>query len=535
MLTMGVCEPASRALWPHEFQYLQRHNFVSSDESKFGSNGGTVKNDQSRPTVKNEQWSIDRFLRVRNDEVLTQADTDLKDVESGVEAHLKLKPHQHADVTMRVGREMGITVVQPRHGDTLIAIQIAAMQSLEEAGADILSTVTDPYTRQLEFANAAKALEESERVGRSMVSGYPVVAMGVERTKEIVASVSKPCSVRMASKDSRLAKEIYLAAGYTYMFMGPVQNLAYEKWATPEALIQNYQYDDRLIAYYGELGAPVVKEFPATLTGTLVPPCIAVASSLLDAMLAVTQGVKHIVVNYGMLGNLVQDVAAMRVLRTLANEKLTQLGDDLEIYLAVPQWMGDFPHDDPQAYAVILNGAFNAAMGEADEVITKSLDEAFGVPSKQSNAAGVRTTRQMLGLLKGQRLEDSPELEEEIDDIRLSVNAILDAVVRLGEGDVAVGTAAAIRGGIIDVPFSPNLCNASRAMPIRDLNGAVRWLDPGDVPVPDSVRLRHKHLVGRRLKTRPEKSPLNLVTEDITGFSKGLSVDRSTPREHAAR
>src|SRR5690606_5830801 len=90
-------------------------------------------------------------------------------------------------------------------------------------------------------------------------------------------------------------------------------------------------------------------------------------------------------------------------------------------------------------------------------------------------------------LLRPQPLEVAGELELEMDMLERSVRAILKATLALGKGDLARGTAAAIRTGIIDVPFSPNTYNRGTTIPARDLAGRVRWLNPGNVPLPPDV------------------------------------------------
>jgi methylaspartate mutase epsilon subunit len=348
----------------------------------------------------------------------------------------------------------------------------------------------------------------------------------MDDTRRIVDSLTRPCSVRMASSDSRLAKELYLAAGFTYMFMGPMQNLAYEKLATPELLIEHYQYEDRLIGHLEESGCPVVKEFPATLTGTLVPPCIALTCTLIDAMLALTQGVKRVVVSYGLLGNVRQDVAALKVLRELAESILRERGDDIELYVVSPQWMGDFPQDFAEAYAVVIENTISAALGGSDVVVSKSLDEAFGVPTSEANVAGVRATRQTLDLMRGQTLTDSDDLEREMDVIRRSVQAMLDQVFAMGDGDLAVGAAAAIRAGIIDVPFSPNVHNRGLALSARDALGAVRWLNHGNIPLPADVAAFHQDAMAARRAESVDTPDYQFVIADVMGYSRGLSSFR---------
>jgi methylaspartate mutase epsilon subunit len=477
-------------------------------------------------SVRDERWSVDRLFETRKNEVLPQWTTELGDIDASLERHSGLAEHSRADVVLRLARDAGRPVVQPRHGETLIDGQISAMQALIAGGADIVSVLTDAYTRQLQFGDAERALEESRTVGRSLICGYPIASAPLEDTSRIVDSVTRPCSVRMASSDSRLAKELYLAAGFTYMFMGPMQNLAYEKLATPELLIEHYQYEDRLIGHFEENGCPIVKEFPATLTGTLVPPCVAITCSLIDSMLAVTQGVKRLVVSYGLLGNVSQDVAALKVLRELAESLLPERGADLEIYVVSPQWMGDFPQDFAEAYAVVIENTISAALGGADVVVSKSLDEAFGVPTTEANVAGVRATRQTLDLLRGQTYTGSDELEREMDVIRRSVQSMLDQVFSLGNGDLAVGAAAAVRAGMIDVPFSPNVHNKGLALSARDSKGAVRWLNHGNIPLPADVAAFHQESMAARRAESADTPDYQFVIADVMGYSRGLSSFR---------
>jgi methylaspartate mutase epsilon subunit len=483
--------------------------------------------------VSNTKWPVERLLRVREDEVLTQRKTDLGSLDDTLARHHELPTASRADVRLRRNREVGRVSLHPRHGETLVEGQVAAMVALRDASADLVSILTDPYTRQLRFDDAARALDESREAGRSLISGYPIVSHGVAVTREIVDAVQCPVSVRMASSDSRLSKELYLASGATYAFMGPMQNLAYEKHATPEELIEHYQYEDRLVGFLEENDCPVVKELPATLTGTLVPPCIVLSCTIIDALLAVQQGVRRVVCSYGLLGNLIQDIAAVRALRQLAPPLLAEVADDVEFYVDTAQWMGDFPQDEGDALGIVVTGAMAGALGGADEIITKSIDEAFGVPSLEANVAGVRASRQVVDACAGQTLEPSPELDAEVDLIRRSVQAIIARTLELGGGDLAQGAAAAIRAGVIDVPFSPSLHNAGRSTPVRDLDGRVRWLEPGSIPLPDDVRAFHAERVSERaaLATKPG---YQMVVDDVLGFSRGLEAAR-TPSGALAR
>lgn len=487
--------------------------------------------------VSDTRWEDERFHATRK-EVLARWPTGAAiDLPEAFDYHASMPSERRADVLFASADATGRTLVQPRHGDTLVEQQIETLQHIATyGGADIVSTEVDAYTRQLKYDLAASALEESREANRALICGVPVVAYGVPEIRRLVEAVNVPSSARMASSDARLPKEIFLAAGFTYVLMGPLQNMAYEKDAPIERLIEHYQYEDQLIGRYEANGAPIVKECSATLTGTLVPPAIGLTTSIIDGLLAARQGVKRIVLSYALLGNLAQDVAAIRLLRELGREYMQRLGyADVDIYTTCSQWMGDFPQNESQAYSLVCLGTTAAALGGATQVIVKSLHEAFGVPSKEANAAACRATRELLDMLRGQRMDEGPTLRREMDILRREVHAILDRTLELGDGDLARGTVRAFEAGIIDVPFSPSRWNAGRLMPARDSQGAVRMLDTGNLPLPKDVVEFHRERLAERGRAEQRSLDYAMVVDDVFSMSRSKipslsdAHQRSTP------
>ncbi len=483
--------------------------------------------------LRNERWDDARFAETRKAVLAKWPVGATIDIEEAFAFHRNLPDSCKAYKVFEKAREEGRILLQPRHGDTLIEDQIETLQYIEKhGGADILSTEADAYSRQLRYDLAEKGLEESRAAGRSLICGTPLVAHGVKEMRRIVEAVNVPSSARMASSDSRLPREIFLAAGYSYILTGALQNVSYEKDCPIETLIEHYQYEDRLVSVYEANGAPIVKEFPATLTGTLVPPAIALTTSIIDAILAATQGVRQVVLGYGMLGNLVQDVAALRVMAELAREYLDRHGlTHVKVYTAGSHWMGDFPHNESHAYALCSLGTTAAALAGASQVIVKSLHEAFGIPTKEANAAGCRATRETLNMLRGQRMEEGPMLRQEMEILRAEVRAILDRTLDLGDGDIAQGAVKAFAAGVIDVPFSPSRWNAGKLMPVRDRLGAVRMLNWGNVPLPKEIAEYHRKQVEERARFENRPMDYQMVVDDVFSMSRP-SVPVSQPAYH---
>jgi methylaspartate mutase epsilon subunit len=95
-----------------------------------------------------------------------------------------------------------------------------------------------------------------------------------------------------------------------------------------------------------------------------------------------------------------------------------------------------------ELYEAILNG--NAKQAEA-----------VTIPTKEDIATSFRCARMATTLLKGQKIELDPKaVKVESEREELEVRLILDKVIDLGDGDVAIGTVRAVEQGILDNPFS---------------------------------------------------------------------------------
>jgi methylaspartate mutase epsilon subunit len=164
-------------------------------------------------------------------------------------------------------------------------------------------------------------------------------------------------------------------------------------------------------------------------------------------------------------------------------------------------WMSAWPHDEAQAAALISYGGTLAAISGAASVTTKSTHEAFGIPTPQANAEGLRMTRMAIYLARDIRLDGLAAYEQEKALIAREVRAIVDKVLEMGDGDAAIGTVRAFEAGVMDVPWSPNRHCKSRVLPARDVDGCLRILDPGLMPFPRDVLELHEE----RLRKRAER------------------------------
>ena len=478
--------------------------------------------------IQNKRLSDGEFAALRK-EVLTQWPTGKEvDLDEAVAYHKAMAKERIFSAKLLEAKKTGKTLIQPRAGVPVIEEHIKLMQYLQDNGeADLLPTTIDSYTRQNRYEEAENGINESIRLGRAMLNGFPAVNHGIRGCRRVIESVNVPVQVRHGTPDARLLTEITYAGGFTsYEGGGISYNLPYCKNVPMERTIRDWQYVDRLTGLYEEMGVSINREPYGPLTGTLVPPCISHAAAIIEALLAAEQGVKNITVGYGQCGNLVQDIAAIRTLEELTNEYLKKYGySDVEVTTVLHQWMGGFPADEAKAFGVISSGSLIAALSKATKVIVKSPHEAVGIPTMEANAEGLRCTKQVVNMMQDQKFENS-HLEEEKAVIREETRCIVDKCFELGLGDIAVGVCRGVEAGVLDVPFAPCRYNAGLMLPCRDDDGAVRILKMGNLPFSDDLKAYHADKIAERARHERREASFQMVIDDVYAISKGRLVGR---------
>ena len=478
--------------------------------------------------LQNRRIPDDEFAKLRK-EVLSQWPTGRDvDLEEAVAYHKSMPEERIFSKKLIAAKEAHRTLIQPRAGVPGIEEHIKLMQYLQDQGeADLLPTTIDSYTRQNRYEEAENGIAESARLGRAMLNGFPAVNHGVANCRKVIESVHTPIQVRHGTPDARLLTEIAYAGGFTsYEGGGISYNLPYCKNVPMERTIRDWQYVDRLTGLYEEMGVSINREPYGPLTGTLVPPCISHAVAVIEALLAAEQGVKNITVGYGQCGNLVQDIAAIRVLEELTNAYLERYGySDVVVTTVLHQWMGGFPADEAKAFGVIATGSLIAALSKATKVIVKSPHEAIGIPTMEANAQGLRCTKQVVNMMADQVFQND-NLEREKDIIREETRCIVDKCFELGNGDIAVGVCRGVEAGVLDVPFAPCRANAGLMLPCRDNEGAVRILNIVNLPFTQDLKDFHAAKIAERAKAERRDASFQMVIDDVYAIGKGRLVGR---------
>ncbi len=375
-------------------------------------------------------------------------------------------------------------LVQPRGGFPTYAQQYALYEYFVKANVDVLPLTIDSNTRLNDYATAKKMLRLSEENDMDMLNGYPLVTHGYRTTRKMITHFNKPVSLRHGTPDARLLIETAIASGIFEIEGGPITYLLpYSKNFPLDKAFLYWKYVERVCANYSALNEPINRESFGPLTATLVPPSITIVIQLLEMLLSLEEGVKSFSVSFAQQGSMTQDIVTGNVLRKLARYYAGQIGcGDAAINLVYHQWMGAFPNNQDYADQLINLATVIASMVGADKIITKTRQEATGIPTKEANAKAVADTQYCLKILNGlPRVVD----EEEEEILTLEVKAIMDAVFNDPADTLWRKVFNSIKNGTIDVPFSPHIINRNEMITIRDAAKNIRIINRGKVPIPD--------------------------------------------------
>ncbi len=480
--------------------------------------------------LKNKKLTMAEFMKTR-EEVLNTWHTgaQVADLDKMIEYAKTVPSEKNFALKLQKAKESRTVLTQPRAGVALVEQQIKLLNYLDEKGeADLLPTTIDSYTRQNRYENCELGIKESLRLERSMLNGFPIVNHGILGGRKLQESLNKPIQARHGTPDARLMSEILHASGWTSNEGGAISyNIPYSKDVPLDKTIRDWQYVDRLAAIYEENGVPTNREPFGPLTGTLVPPSMSNAVAIIEALLAAEQGVKHITVGYGQCGNQIQDISAIKALEKQTDQYLKQFGhNDCVVTTVFHQWMGGFPKDESKAYGAIANASVTAALAKVTKVIVKTPHEAFGIPTMEANASGLKCTKMVLQLMADQRAFMSNKLKEQIDVIKEETTCILDAVIEVGKGDLAKGVVEAFKRGILDIPFAPSRHTANKILPARDSYGAVRYLDIGNVPLSKELKKYNKYMLEKRGINQNRAVDFQMTVDDIFAVSEGQLVGK---------
>jgi len=374
--------------------------------------------------------------------------------------------------------------VQPRGGFPTYEKVFRLYEEFVEAGVDILPLTIDSNTRLNDYATARKMLALSEENDVDMLNGYPLITHGYRTTRRMITHFNTPVSLRHGTPDARLLVEVALASGIFEIEGGPITYLLpYSKNFPLDKAFLYWKYVEKVCAHYSKFNEPINRESFGPLSATLQPPVIVIVIQIIEMLLSLEEGVRSFSVSFSQSGSMIQDIVTGNVIKRLARKYADRFGhEDAEIHLVYHQWMGAFPYNKEFSDALITASTVIAAMVGADKIITKTRNEAFGIPTKEANARAVASVQYTLGMLRG-----VPEIGDAQEEEHLTrmVDEIMEAILNDGADTLWRKVFNAIKKGHIEIPFSPHIINANEVITIRDPRGDIRILERGKLPISD--------------------------------------------------
>lgn len=404
--------------------------------------------------------------------------------------YLRASPKQTVHHRLQAARHDQRLLVQPRCGVGDHAQMLHLLTGLEvQAAPDVATLTIDAHTRLKRFDVAARVMRQEPH----QLNGYPLVAHGWRRGRELNEAVHAPAQVRHGSPDPRLLFEVAIASGFTAFEGGGIgYNIPYCKDVRLEDSLQWWREVDARCGELARQGVIVDREFFGTLTAVLMPPTIQLCTAMLEAVMAWQSGVRSLSVAVCQTGHTVQDVAMLRAIPLLARRYLPQAVDD--VFPVFHQFMGAFPMQRQDADALILRGALVAKAGDAVKTISKTYQEAYGVPTLEANVSGILMSKAANSWILDMLDVSAERVQQELDWVLEEVDALLAPV--LDGPDLLDSICRAFAAGRLDVPFSASRHAQAQVVPMRAPDGAIRIFDFGKLPLPQHLRRRHLNELG---------------------------------------
>jgi len=404
---------------------------------------------------------------------------------------------------------------------------IRLCQRLVDLGVLLIPVTTDSYTRLLQFDRVEEAIRESYETGRPKLNGFPVVNYGVRQTRRLVESVREGgFNPRVSRLAQPIVAEIAFASGMTAIGTCPFISFgAYEKDCALEEAIRTSQYVSRLVGYYTERGVVLTADLHGWIPTGIVPLSVNIATMIASALMTAAQGVRSIMPLIHSMGNVVQDVAYVNVAKRLIREYLDRFGfeevsipgislQQIPLY-PMPQNMGE-------AFAYIDYTAILACLCQAESVFLRTIDEGLGIPDEKAHELTYQSANWIFQVVRPQAIRMMLEgLDEEERIAEMEIRAILDRLLELGDGDIVLGSIRGVEEGAIDSPFSPNRHVKGLVLGVKDMKGAVRYLEFGNLPIPEEAKEFHREKVAERQRAEGRKIDYMVSIEDFWAFSKG--------------
>jgi methylaspartate mutase epsilon subunit len=374
---------------------------------------------------------------------------------------------------------LGLPKVQPRGGRSTVSLQSELWQKLANAGADILPLTIDSNTRLGKIDKASELYEMALKTSQETLNGFPLLSIPRNQVREMLQEVNLPVSLRHGTPLPLNLVRRALDVGVSEVEGGPISyTLPYSRDVNLLRCLEDWKLTEFECRNSSEKsGIKIIRESFGVLTACLVPPSQALISGLLETTFTLEFDGGIPMVSFGATGCEYQDSATISAFRILLPWWLDLIGEpEQECFVAFHQWMGPFPLGKSESIEIIRSGTIIATRNNCHKIVTKTIDEAHGVPTPAINSEAVKLVKRIIseesGLAKIDQSHDGA-VKEECAMLVLEVKKQMLELFKLGR-DVFTLILESIDLGYVDPPFSPHVATRGNLRTIRAEDGSIR-------------------------------------------------------------
>lgn len=377
---------------------------------------------------------------------------------------------------MERSRRTGTLVIQPRMGFGTVERMRAGLVATKHADATTVGTLTlDSFTRVGDFAAAERALRDGDEL-----NGYPIVTIGAEATRDMLAGVRDrgfPVQVRHGSAAPGPIFGALMAAGLDATEGGPISYcLPYSRTPVNRS-VHAWREAVRRFAALAETGVvPHLESFGGCMLGQLCPPSLLVAITVLEGMFFAQQGISSISLSYAQQTHPGQDEEAVRALHDIAADLLPSVAWHVVIYT----YMGLYPATYGGALDLLSGAARLAKRSGAARLIVKTAAEASRIPSVADNVTALEAAARAAAEV------ERATLAPETTGIEAEARSIIERVLSL-DADLGRALTSAFALGHLDVPYCLHPDNAGRTRSYIADDGRLQWAATGALPITNAA------------------------------------------------
>lgn len=371
--------------------------------------------------------------------------------------------------------------VQPRGGRSTIDGQRNLWIELIQSGADILPLTIDSKTRLGMVDDAGILHQQAIRSNTETLNGFPLLSVNFGEVKELMGEFAVPKSLRHGTPiPLRLIKRA-LDVGISEIEGGPLSyTLPYSRDVALSTALESWESSERECSRFQKMyGIEIVREHFGILTACLVHPLQAILSNILEGIFTLNLDGGKPMASFGSTGCDYQDLATIEAFKRVVywvNEYFEN--KQHESYIAFHHWMGPFPKSEKDSISIIEKGTQIAILSKANKVVTKTIQEASGVPSNNANASAVKLVKQLIKNWKTEEYKkriNQTLVDEESEYLFLESTRQLKMILHANNiSNIKEIMLDAVLEGYIDPSFSPHKSCLKKTKVLRALDGSLR-------------------------------------------------------------